>query len=415
MLTTEQFTYSLRDALDHLYDPERVRHNPLAALLGVAGRANTPFVLRQMLTDQIESLKPQPDVSPDAPVWRAYEILVFRYVQQFSQKEVADQLGLSVRQLRREQEAALGLLVSQVCTDLDLGGKLTAGGSRSEDLPAAPLPDSVAANDELTWLRHSSPGHSASVAQVLSTVLRLVRPLAGQVGMSLEADLPDDALPDLAAHPLALQQALLSVLTVAMHRAPGGRVAVSAKPVCWEVEITVMASHPRPGPVHPHGDDASNLDMARRLVDMCGGSLGFPDGPEAFVSRLVLPALEQLPVLAIDDKEDALQLLKRYASGTRYRIIGIRNAEEALTMAEKTSPRIIVLDVMMPGVDGWELLGRLRQHPLTSHIPIIVWTILAQEELALSLGASDFLCKPATRQMVLDALDRQALAAKESH
>ena len=70
----------------------------------------------------------------------------------------------------------------------------------------------------------------------------------------------------------------------------------------------------------------------------------------------------------------------------------------------------------MPQVDGWEVLGRLRQHPLNSHIPTIVCTILAQEELALSLGASAFVRKPVTRQAFLAALDRQiALMQPESH
>jgi len=70
-------------------------------------------------------------------------------------------------------------------------------------------------------------------------------------------------------------------------------------------------------------------------------------------------------------------------------------------------PQIIVLDVMMPQTDGWRVLSRLRQHPLTSNIPVIVCTILAQEALALSLGANAFLRKPVTRQAFLAALDRQ--------
>jgi CheY-like chemotaxis protein len=63
--------------------------------------------------------------------------------------------------------------------------------------------------------------------------------------------------------------------------------------------------------------------------------------------------------------------------------------------------------VMMPNVDGWELLGRLRQHPSTADIPVLVCTILPQETLALSLGASAFVRKPITRQVFLSALDHQ--------
>ena len=62
---------------------------------------------------------------------------------------------------------------------------------------------------------------------------------------------------------------------------------------------------------------------------------------------------------------------------------------------------------MMPQVDGWRVLGRLRQHPLTGHIPVVVCTILSQEALALSLGASAFIRKPITRRAFLAALDDQ--------
>ena len=74
-------------------------------------------------------------------------------------------------------------------------------------------------------------------------------------------------------------------------------------------------------------------------------------------------------------------------------------------MVEKHSPRGIVLDVMMPEVDGWQMLGRLRRHPVTGHIPILICSIVSQEELAFSLGARGFLRKPVTRKNLLDALE----------
>jgi CheY-like chemotaxis protein len=78
------------------------------------------------------------------------------------------------------------------------------------------------------------------------------------------------------------------------------------------------------------------------------------------------------------------------------------------------SPQAILLDVMMPQVDGWKVLARLRQHPATEQIPVIVCTIMAQEELALALGAGGFLRKPVSRQDFLDALDRSDQLASES-
>jgi len=77
----------------------------------------------------------------------------------------------------------------------------------------------------------------------------------------------------------------------------------------------------------------------------------------------------------------------------------------AIALAEKLAPRTILLDVMMPEVDGWELLGRLSSHPVTADIPVVVCTILAQRDLALLMGASAFLRKPFTRGELLAVLD----------
>ena len=78
-------------------------------------------------------------------------------------------------------------------------------------------------------------------------------------------------------------------------------------------------------------------------------------------------------------------------------------------------PGVIMLDVMMPGQDGWTLLGQLREHPETQSIPVIVCSILSQEQFALALGAADFIRKPVNRQIFLEVLDRQlAPLPKES-
>ena len=72
----------------------------------------------------------------------------------------------------------------------------------------------------------------------------------------------------------------------------------------------------------------------------------------------------------------------------------------------EVSPKFIILDVMLPGTDGWELLGRLREYPQTRAVPIIVCTILPQEEFALALGAAGFLQKPVSRNTLLAELAR---------
>ena len=86
--------------------------------------------------------------------------------------------------------------------------------------------------------------------------------------------------------------------------------------------------------------------------------------------------------------------------------MGAANAGQGLALAQELSPAIIVLDVMMPEQDGWTLLGQLRVHPQTRDIPVIIYTILAQEELALALGAADFIRKPVSQGAFLQLLAR---------
>lgn len=403
MPSTEQFVQYLHDALDHLYDPEALRLNPICGLLGVADRLDTPMALRQLLIDTIESLRPSRDTTTGLGAWRVHAILSCRFVERFTQQELADQLGFSVRHLRREQEAALEILATRLWARLPKEAKQESKTEASA--PASPSSDAVAqaVEQEVSWMRDASNNEFVRLPQVLARVLDLTKTLAGQHRVSFDVQVPD-ALPALAMHPTALEQALLSLLTVAMQRAAGGRLAISAAQAAWNVEILVGARDDgSAGAIYP--DEGPRLEIAHRLVALCGGQLTFPATTEAFAARLLVPALEQVPVLAIDDNDDTLQLLKRYTLATRYRLLAARDPQEALELA-KAAPRIILLDVMMPGVDGWELLGRLRQHPLTSHIPVLVVTVLDQEELALSLGAAGLVRKPVSRKTFLDALDR---------
>jgi len=406
ILTSEAFLEHLRDALHHLRDPDRLRQNPLATLFGVANRFDTPAALQRILVEAIGSLEPETDVPSHSRDWRIYDALFYRYVQQFSPQEVADQLGIGARHLRREQRAALEVLAYQLWRQFDLEAKLGEG-THVEAAPAQGAQDIPTVNAELAWLQNVPLENPTDLDQALPDALDLARPLAArhQVRLTITTT---DALPKLAAHPVALGQILLNLIGVAIYRASGGQVHISARPLRWEVEIQVRGTKSMPTFQPASDDDAASLDMACQLTELCGGRLALSGDASALNAVLTFPALEQLPVLAVDDNADTLQLLQRYTSGTRYRLIGTRDPERALGLAEKLSPQIIILDVMMPQVDGWKVLGRLRQHPSTEHIPIIVCTILAQEELALSLGASTFLRKPVKRPAFLAALDRVA-------
>lgn len=407
-LNRETLLKHLRHDLGHLYDAYVLRQSPLAALFGVADQFDTASALRCILIDAIESLKPPDDEPSLGRQWRVYDSLFCCYVQRLSQRVAADQLGVSPRQLRREQRAALETLADHLWREFDLQQE------SADSIPLEPSParatgasTSILINDELAWLRDAPLDESADLNETLPRVLELVQRLAKHHDVSVTVK-KGDALPDLAVHPVALSQTLLSLLGVVIPRTPeGGQARISVRSQGRNVEIQVQ------GAPHPSGtpslsdEESDSLELARQLADLSAGGLTLSAEGEPFGATLTLPVLEQLPVLIVDDSADTLQLLQRYIRGTRYRFVSTRDPEQALSLAQQFAPEIIVLDVMMPQVDGWRVLGRLQQHPLTGHIPIVVCTILPQEALALSLGASAYLRKPITRQAFLATLDRQ--------
>ena len=401
--TREDFLHCLRDGLNHLQDPVFLRHSPLGEIFGVPNRFDTPAELQRILVEAIQALAPQPDEPIDSRAWRIYESLYYRFVEQYEQEEVAHQLGMSVRQLRREQKAALETLSYKLWDQFNVEGQVNL--PVEED---AARPDIVAGfnEEEFAWLKNEVSDNPADLSQMLPAVIDLVLPMAANHAVKIESRL--DNLPNRAAvDAVAMRQILINLFGLAIQRTPpGGRVHLSARETGFEIHITLKGSSAlsTPQPLSP--DDQSRLELARYLSRLYGGKLVVLAEKAAFSAALTLPGLEQLPVLVVEDNEGTLQLFQRYTSGTRYRLVAVRNPAEALTMAEKISPGLIVLDVMMPRIDGWELLGRLRFNPATSHIPVIICTIMAQEELALSLGAAGFLKKPVTRQDFLAALDR---------
>ena len=308
LLTREQFIKCLRDALNHFHDPARLRRSALAPLLGVENRFDTSLALQRILTEAIESLKPADDEPYQSRAWRIYDSLHCCYVQQLNQYVVADQLGMSTRQLRREQHVALEELADRLWQQYDLKAELTPKTVECADAdPAAePLP---ALDDELAWLRNGPPEKPTDLERAFSDVVDLARPLAAQHNVRLYVERADE-LPMLAVHPVAFSQMLLNLLTVAIQRMPGGAVSAKVHRLKWEVEIQVRCAGSVPNPQPPSGDEATSLDMAHRLAQLSRGRLTRALEQSGFIATLTLPALEQLPVLVIEDNADTLQLLR---------------------------------------------------------------------------------------------------------
>jgi len=110
--------------------------------------------------------------------------------------------------------------------------------------------------------------------------------------------------------------------------------------------------------------------------------------------------MERQKILIVDDEERNIKLLKAYLMTKQYGIAEASNGEEALKMVNDFNPDLILLDVMMPGIDGFEVCKRLKQDDKTQMIPVIMVTALSgrnERIRALEVGVDEFLSKPVNR------------------
>lgn len=106
-------------------------------------------------------------------------------------------------------------------------------------------------------------------------------------------------------------------------------------------------------------------------------------------------------VLVADDDEDILGLVSFRLERSGYEVAAAKDGEEALRLARELSPALVVLDVMMPRLDGYEVTRRLRDDEATREIPVILLTARAQEAdvaRGFESGADDYLRKPFSPQ-----------------
>ena len=108
------------------------------------------------------------------------------------------------------------------------------------------------------------------------------------------------------------------------------------------------------------------------------------DEPSGVRTEVRLPAASRVKVLVVDDNPDLVHFYRRYAAGTPYDISAMSEGEHLLETIESETPDVIVLDVMLPDIDGWELLTQVHAHPRGREIPVIVCTVVREQELALS-------------------------------
>lgn len=113
-------------------------------------------------------------------------------------------------------------------------------------------------------------------------------------------------------------------------------------------------------------------------------------------------------VLIVEDNPQAAKLLSLYLTEAGYRTVVADCGSMALDLAGKHCPAAITLDLLLPDMDGWEVLSELKAAPRTRDIPVVIVSVLDRQSLGFHLGAADYLVKPVARVELLKALRRFA-------
>jgi len=284
------------------------------------------------------------------------------------------------------------------------------------------------------------------VEDLLDLVAATIRPLARQKDVTLATQVAPE-IRSIYADQGKLRQVLYNLFSNAVKFTPsGGRVEATARLVDDAIEVVVADTGPGIAPEDrerlfepflqladgsggQHEGTGLGLALTRRLVELQGGQiwvdsapgqgsrfwftiplrvvpLAQPASPSPVVDR---PAEEETAadnplLLVVEDDDGARDLLRSYLAGAGYRVAAVADGPSGLQQARALRPAAILLDVLLPGLDGFAITRRLKADARTATIPIVLVTGLrerADRLQGLEAGADEFLTKPVDRVELL--------------
>jgi CheY-like chemotaxis protein/anti-sigma regulatory factor (Ser/Thr protein kinase) len=264
----------------------------------------------------------------------------------------------------------------------------------------------------------------------------MVRERASQQSVSVVSDVAPD-LGDLYADELRVRQVVLNLLSNAVKFTPGGgAVTIRAAADGPDVAVTVtdtgigIAAEDRKRIFESfqQGSRAARrqegtglgLTLSKRIVELHGGRMwldsevdvgstfgftipartaGVPDSR----ARTERPAAGPV-VVVIEDDRRSLDLLTLYLEGAHADVVPASTGEEGLAAVRRLRPAAVVLDIGLPGMDGWDLMAAVKDDPVTAGVPVVVVSVLDERARGLASGAASYLVKPVSRDELLSAL-----------
>lgn len=386
MLSPDALPELVSSAYQHLYDFVYLRGHPLAQIVPAVNQTNVKergWQLHKHLLEVINELDPGPNAPLYSKEWRRYRLMVLRYVDGLEPQLVADQLAISRRQYYREHAAALeavaGILSSRYRTAF------------------------MAAGDAETLLQQEvarivQQEQGAVLGNVIDGVVSLLDPALQERQIDVLIAVPTNLPPVVVSHSV-LRQALLGVLGYLIERMNHATIHFSAQVANGDVHLSIETVPAI------EGFGESRIASFQEMLTLEEATLApIHIGAKLAGFLLMLPANWRASILVVDDNEDMLALYERYLIANHYQVICADTAQAAIELAKRAQPILVILDLMMPDQDGWEVLQVLGTETATAHIPILVCSVLKQKDLALTLGAKCFLEKPINEVDLLAAI-----------
>ncbi len=410
-LAREEFAKWVHDALNELYDSFSLRTHPLADALRLA--PGDPLQrgqnLRREILEAIRALRPSAGVPARSPDWRVYRILELRYIEGLTPDEVINRVALSRSHYFHEQSRALEALVAALW---DRYVSLHQTDATASPLDQATHEDLVRSESERLYTSPDTQD-AVPVAALLKDLQPVLEQIATTRGVSLHLETIDPAMV-LSANRVLLRQAILEAIGCLLN--PAGvdtlEVATFEESPRMGIDIVARSSSGAQMSSHPSPSTRDTMDTCRQLMTTMAGHIEFSTALDARRARFTWLTPTHCRLLVIDDNEGFEELFRRYLVGHGWNVIGARDGTQARALIAQVQPTAILLDVLMPQEDGWDLLMALQRDETTRAIPIIVCSVINQPQVALALGATACLPKPVTQQALLRVLEPWSCPAK---
>jgi adenylate cyclase len=289
--------------------------------------------------------------------------------------------------------------------------------------------------------------HSFDVSGLIDEVVGTIQPLALQKHNKIIVNI-EPAIGSMTSDSVKVRQVLLNLLSNACKFTEAGIISVSVRLLSRDAHSTVQITVSDTGigmndehlsrifeaftqadasTTRKFGGTGLGLAITKKFVELMGGDISVSsepsvgttfsvllprhlgDAPPAFdtqdmdyastgaTDESMVAAPGSFLVLVIDDEPMAQELNKRWIERLGHRVIIAPNGTKGLELARKLNPNVILLDISMPGLNGWEVLQQLKDDPVTQHIPAIMVSAHDDRKRAVLLGAVELLTKPVAR------------------